>query len=78
VAALLNWIWSGAGNIYLGQKTKGFVFCGITLFFVVFDIITCSLGVFLHLPYMIVMIIDAALLAGRINKGESIGEWQFF
>jgi len=78
VAGLLNWLWSGAGNIYLGQKTKGFVFCGITILFVIFDIVTCSLGAFLHVPYMIIMIIDAVLLANRLNKGESISEWKFF
>ncbi len=78
VAALLNWLWSGAGNLYIGQKTKGLVFCGITFFLVIFDLVTCSFGLIFHLPYMIVMIIDAALLAGRLNKGERIGEWQFF
>jgi len=78
VAGILNWLWSGAGNILLGQKTKGIVFCGITLFLVIIDIVTCSLGLFIHFPYMIIMIIDAVLLSNRKNKGEIINEWQFF
>lgn len=78
IAGILNWLWSGVGNIYLGQTTKGVVFCVITGCFVIFDIVTCSLGALIHVPYMIVMIIDAVLLANRIGKGESISEWKFF
>ena len=78
IAGLLNWIWTGSGNIYLGQTTKGILFCLITLGMIIFDIITCSFGLVFHIPYMVIMIIDAALLAGRINKGEIIDEWKFF
>jgi TM2 domain-containing membrane protein YozV len=78
IAGILNWLWSGVGNIYLGQKTKGVVFCVITSFLIILDIVTCSLGAIIHVPYMIIMIIDAVLLANRIGRGESIAEWKFF
>jgi len=78
VAAFLNWFWSGAGNIYIGQTTKGLFFSVFTLIIVYIDIITCSFGLIIHVPYMVIMIIDAALLTDRIRKGETISDWQFF
>ena len=77
-AGLLNWLWGGAGYFVIGQQTKGFVFCGITLLLVIFAIVTCGLGIVLLVPYAIVVIIDAVLLAQRVNRGETIKEWQFF
>ena len=54
------------------------MFCGITLLLVIFAIVTCGLGIVLLVPYAIVVIIDAVLLAQRVNRGETIKEWQFF
>src|SRR5207302_10543400 len=77
-AGLLNWLWPGAGYFVIGQNTKGAVFCAITVCMVVFMIITCGIGVLIHVPYLIATIVYAVLLAQRINRGERIGEWQFF
>lgn len=77
-AGLLNWLWAGAGYFVIGQKNKGFAFCGVTLLLLVFAVITCGVGVVLFVPYVIVLIVDAVLLAQRVNRGETIKEWQFF
>ena len=78
VAVILNLLWVGVGNIYLGQKNKGIVFGGITFFLILLVIASCGFGSFIFLPYQIAMAVDAALIAGRINKGESVPEWKFF
>lgn len=83
LAAFLNYFWAGAGNLYLGQKTKGTVFFGVTLLIILFLIfyryaIDTTILMLIHTLYTLVMIIDAVLLAGRINKGEIIKEWDFF
>lgn len=77
-AGLLNWLWAGAGYFVIGQQNKGFVFCGVTLLLVIFAILTCGIGVIFFVPYVIALIIDAVLLAQRVNRGETIKEWQFF
>lgn len=77
-AALLNWIWAGAGYFVIGQQTKGIVFCLITFGVLAFAIVTCGLGIVILIPYVVVCIIDAVLLAQRVNRGEKIAEWQFF
>ena len=77
-AGLLNWLWGGAGYFVIGQQTKGLVFCGITLLLIIFAIVTCGIGIVLLVPYAIVVIVDAVLLAQRVNRGETIQEWQFF
>ena len=84
VAALLNFFWSGAGNYYLGQKTKGLVFFSITLLIILFSIFnrynihTANVLMWIHTLYTITMITDAVLLTSRINKGEVIKDWDFF
>lgn len=77
-AGLLNWLWAGAGYFIIGQKTKGIVACGVTLCLLIIAVITCGIGIILFVPYVIATIIDAVLLAQRVNRGETIGEWQFF
>ena len=77
-AGLLNWLWPGAGYFVIGQNTKGAVFCAITFCVLVLVFITCGLGILIYMPYVIASIIDAVLLAQRINRGEKIAEWQFF
>ena len=78
VAVLLNLLWAGVGNIYLGQKTKGIVLGAVTFFLLFLVFASCGFGTFLFIPYQIAMAVDAALIAGRINKGESVDEWKFF
>ncbi len=78
LAGILNWLWTGAGYFLVGQNVKGAVFCAITLCMVIVDLVTCGLGIIVHIPYAVVFIVDAVLLAQRITRGEKIGEWQFF
>lgn len=77
-AGLLNWLWAGAGYFVIGQNTKAIVFCLITLVLLGFTVITCGIGLVVMAPYVIALIIDAVLLAQRLNRGETIAEWQFF
>ena len=77
-AGLLNWLWPGTGYFVIGQNAKGAVFCAITLCSIIMTFVTCGFGAILHLPYMVATIVDAVLLAQRINRGEKIQEWQFF
>lgn len=78
IGGILNWVWSGVGNIYLGQKTKGITLCAITLLLIIIDLVTCGFGAIIHVPYMIIMILDGVFIANRINNGEPVNEWQFF
>lgn len=78
LAGFLNWLWGGTAYFYLGQTVKGIVFSIITLFFIIFDIMTCSFGLLFHVPFSIFLIIDAVKLAGRINRGETLDDWGFF
>jgi len=78
VAGILNWLWGGVAYFLLGQTTKGILFSILTLFLVILDIVTCGIGMVIHMVYNVVLIVDAILLAGRINRGEQISEWQFF
>lgn len=78
IPALLNWIWPGAGYFLVGQKTKGITFCIVTLVLVIITVFTCGVGAVLYTPYMIALIIDAVMVTQRYNRGETLGEWQFF
>ena len=78
MAGILNWIWPGMGYVLIGQKSKGIVWCVLTFFFFILVFSTCGFGIIIMIPFIIISIIDAILLAQRINKGEQIGEWQFF
>jgi hypothetical protein len=69
-AALLSLLFfGGGGQIYIGQVTKG-----ITLI-----ILTLVLGAFLiGLFIPMVGCYDAYVMADKMQKGETIGQWQFF
>jgi TM2 domain-containing membrane protein YozV len=54
----------GAGQIYLGQVTKGIVIIVVSFF-------TCGIG-------WILGTIDAYLIAQRLKEGKSVDEWEFF
>ncbi len=59
----------GAGQIYLGQTTKGIVIIVATL------VLSCiGIGFILW----IVGIIDAYQIATTLKNGQAVGEWQFF
>ena len=59
----------GAGQIYLGQTTKGIVIIAASA------LLSCvGIGVVVW----IVGIIDAYQIATLLKNGQSVGEWQFF
>ncbi|MBX7221458.1 MAG: hypothetical protein K1Y36_16025 [Blastocatellia bacterium] len=63
---------TGLGQIYNKQTTKGLVLFGVTVASV---ILTAGLLT----PFIwIAAIVDAALIANRLKRGEAIGEWQWF
>ena len=61
------------GMILNGQVAKGLLF-GL-LAGVLIGIFTCGYGLLLWYP---IALIDAILVANRLNRGEAVGEWQFF
>ena len=67
-AVLLSLFLGGAGQIYLGQISKG-----ILLIFLAIVALISPVG----LVFMIVCAIDAHKIAERINHGEKIGRWEF-
>ena len=71
-AVLLSLLLTGMGQIYNKQTVKGLVFLLISVVLAVF---TCGLSLLITYP---IILIDAALIAGRLNRGESISEWQCF
>jgi len=59
----------GAGQIYLGQTTKGIVLIVATA------LLSCvGVGVIVW----ILGIIDAYQIATALKNGQTVGEWQFF
>jgi TM2 domain-containing membrane protein YozV len=60
----------GAGQIYLGQTTKGIVIIVVSL------VLSLCFGIGL-IPW-IVGIIDAYQIGTMLKNGQSVGEWQFF
>lgn len=70
VAVLLSlFLFSGSGQIYLGQIKKGLLLIGLTLFLWIFGsgwLVT------------IAGTLDAYILAKKLRKGQPIGEWTFF
>jgi TM2 domain-containing membrane protein YozV len=72
IAAVLSLILlGGAGQIYLGQQTKGIVLIVIWLLGL------CTFGV-VSTIVAIVGAIDAYQLATMLKNGQAVGEWQFF
>lgn len=70
VAALLSFILlGGVGQIYLGQTKKGIIIMAVTL------ILSC-IGI--GLITWIVGVVDAYIMADKLQKGEAIGDMQWF
>jgi TM2 domain-containing membrane protein YozV len=70
VAALLSFILlGGVGQIYLGQTKKGIIIMVVTL------ILSC-IGI--GLITWIVGVVDAYIMADKLQKGEAIGDMQWF
>jgi hypothetical protein len=68
LAALLSFLIVGLGQIVLGQTIKGIVMLVVVIF-------TFGFGMLLIWP---VAIIDAYLIAQKLRRGQSVGEWEFF
>ena len=77
VAGLLN-IWTGLGNIYVGQTGKGFLLFLSWLMFTALDAGTFGIFLLIHVFIWAVFILDAVLVAKRMNRGEVVGPWKFF
>lgn len=72
VAALLSLIlFGGVGQLYLGQQKKGFILIAIWV------LGWCTAG-FVTSIAAIVGAIDAYMLADKLEKGESVGDMQWF
>jgi TM2 domain-containing membrane protein YozV len=79
LAVLLSFFFTGAGQIYNRQVTKGVVLLIVT--FVALPIVTflsCGTGAVLYAPLWIVGIIDAALVGQKIANGRQVAEWEWF
>jgi len=62
----------GFGQFYNGQMIKGVV---LILVSIVAAVITAGFSILLTLP---VSILDAILIAQRLNRGETVRDWQWF
>lgn len=70
VAAILSLLlFGGVGQMYLGQTKKGIIIIVATL------ILSC-IGVGLVIP--ILGAVDAYMMADKLEKGEAIGDMQWF
>ena len=70
VAAVLSlFLLGGAGQIYLGQQKKGIILVVATL------LLSC-IGI--GFVIWIVGVIDAYILADKLQKGQPIGDMQWF
>jgi len=72
VAVLLSFLLVGAGQMYNGQVAKGIL---LLLTAIACAVATGGLSVFLTYP---LALIDAAAVAGKLNRGEGVHEWQWF
>lgn len=72
LAVVLSILINGLGQIYNKQVGKGVVVILVSLMLAFF---TCGLSLVVTFP---LAVIDAALVAGRLDRGEAIGEWQSF
>jgi TM2 domain-containing membrane protein YozV len=73
LAALLSFLLVGMGQIYLGQVEKGLTMLGAVLLLM----LTVTLG---QLGFVILLfnVLDAFLLARRIEAGKPVLRWEFF
>jgi len=70
IAAVLSLLLlGGVGQLYLGQTKKGVII-------IVASLLLACVGIGLLIP--IVGAIDAYMLADKLQKGESIGDMQWF
>lgn len=68
---LLAFVLTGGGQMANGQVGKGFFFLGV----VIVLCFTFWIGAVL---IWIMAILDAILISQRLQRGEAVGQWQFF
>lgn len=71
LAVILSFFLTGIGQMYNGQVGKGFVLLFGTLFFL------CGFAP-IGLGLWVVGLVDAAQIAGKLNQGRVVGQWEFF
>ena len=64
VAFLLSFLIPGLGQIYNGQVAKGLVLL--------------VLAIFLCPIVWVVSIVDAVMIARKLQQGQAVGEWEWF
>lgn len=70
IAAILSLLLlGGVGQLYLGQTKKGVILIVVTV------VLSC-VGIGLIVP--VIGAVDAYMLADKLQKGESIGDMQWF
>jgi len=70
IAAILSLLlFGGVGQMYLGQPKKGIILIVATL------VLSC-VGIGLLIP--VIGAVDAYMLADKLQKGEAIGDMQWF
>ncbi len=75
IAILLSLFLPGLGQIYNKQTTKGLVLLGLT--FLGVCLIVCSYGI-LNVIVWIIALVDAILIAGKLNKGQPVMQNEWF
>jgi TM2 domain-containing membrane protein YozV len=71
-AVLLALLITGLGQVCNKQGMKGLIILVVSVILAAF---TCGFSILLTHPFAF---IDAILIAGRLNRGEAISEWQCF
>ena len=71
IALILSLLFGGVGQLYLGQQKKGIILT------VVWVLGWCTFGTVSFIA-AIVGAIDAYMMGDKLQKGEAIGEMQWF
>ncbi|WP_353893490.1 zinc ribbon domain-containing protein [Proteinivorax hydrogeniformans] len=71
-ATLISCFVPGVGQVYLGQTAKGLVCLAATFALSTF---TAGIGYF---PIWIAMMVDANLIGKKLERGQSVRQWEFF
>ena len=70
--SLLTFLFVGLGHVVMGQTIKGLVFIVIG-FCLLFSVV----GILVYIPLWVFLTIDAIKVAKKLNRGQSVGEWEF-
>ena len=71
-AVLLSLLCLPAGYFFIGQNIKGLVFTAGAILLAIF---TGGLSALVTYP---MALIDCGILAGKLNRGQAIGQWEVF